>query len=237
MQKIVSINKIITLISYSKKSEERKNCPIKIKTSKENIYNDEYKNLSYFTDMKALNCLKDKPSYYGKKMTGDTNDFKTKWKNEKCHYWEMNGFCKYGDNCAFAHGEVELKNKKLNSNYKTKPCKQFFEIGFCPYGTRCQFSHKKESKIEKNNKNINNVSYVRVLYDVIKGEKVSEKLLKRPRLNTFENIAKCSNLFEMENYRKKLFDDINDLKNFNYSEEDNSTTFSGEEMRKRFLSY
>ena len=43
----------------------------------------------------------------------------------------MNGFCKYGDNCAFAHGEVELKNKKLNSNYKTKPCKQFFEIGFC----------------------------------------------------------------------------------------------------------
>jgi hypothetical protein len=149
----------------------------------------------------------------------------------------MNGFCKYGDNCAFAHGEVELKNKKLNSNYKTKPCKQFFEIGFCPYGTRCQFSHKKESKIEKNEKNINNVSYVKILYDIINGEKISEKLLKRPRLNTFENITKCSNLFEIENYRKKLFDDINDLKNFNYSEEDNSTTFSGEEMRKRFLSY
>ena len=59
----------------------------------------------------------------------------------------MNGYCKYGDNCAFAHGENELKNRKISFNYKTKPCKQFFEIGFCPYGSRCQFSHKKNLKI------------------------------------------------------------------------------------------
>ena len=32
-----------------------------------------------------------------KRCSGDTNDFKTKWKTEICHYWEVNGFCKYGD--------------------------------------------------------------------------------------------------------------------------------------------
>ena len=45
----------------------------------------------------------------------------------------MNGYCKYGDNCAFAHGENELKNRKISFNYKTKPCKQFFENSFCNY--------------------------------------------------------------------------------------------------------
>ena len=35
----------------------------------------------------------------------------------------MNGYCKYEDNCAFAHGESELKNRKISVNYKTKPCK------------------------------------------------------------------------------------------------------------------
>ena len=32
----------------------------------------------------------------------------------------MNGDCKYGDKCAFAHGESELKNRKMSNNYKTK---------------------------------------------------------------------------------------------------------------------
>ena len=39
-----------------------------------------------------------KRNSHPKRMSEDTNDFKTKWKTEICHYWEVNGFCKYGDN-------------------------------------------------------------------------------------------------------------------------------------------
>ena len=46
----------------------------------------------------------------------------------------MYGECKFGENCAFAHGDSELKQRKLTFNYKTKPCKQFFELGYCSYG-------------------------------------------------------------------------------------------------------
>lgn len=33
-----------------------------------------------------------------KYRSGDTRDFKTKWKTEICHFWNLNGQCKYGDN-------------------------------------------------------------------------------------------------------------------------------------------
>ena len=35
----------------------------------------------------------------------------------------MYGECKFGENCSFAHGDSELKQRKLTFNYKTKPCK------------------------------------------------------------------------------------------------------------------
>ena len=57
----------------------------------------------------------------------------------------MNNYCKYGENCTFAHRENELKNRKMSFNYKTKPCKKlFFENSFCIYWSGCQFSHKRE---------------------------------------------------------------------------------------------
>ena len=95
----------------------------------------------------------------------DYNNFKTKWKTEICRYWEMYGECKFGENCAFAHGDSELKQRKLTFNYKTKPCKQFFELGYCSYGSRCQFSHKKESLEGKANDNTekDKISYLKIL--------------------------------------------------------------------------
>ena len=81
----------------------------------------------------------------------------------------MNGYCKYEDNCAFAHGESELKNRKISVNYKTKPCKQFFEIGYCSYGRRCQFSHKKEIKFS------NSFSYLKSLTDLISMKKLMKE--------------------------------------------------------------
>ena len=147
----------------------------------------------------------------------DYNNFKTKWKTEKCRYWEMYGECKFGENCAFAHGDSELKQRKLTFNYKTKPCKQFFDIGYCSYGSRCQFSHKKESLDGKSDegKEKEKISYLKVLYDLSsEGNQVSHELLERPRLVVFENMAH-STLDESKSCKLKLYEDIINLKNEN----------------------
>jgi hypothetical protein len=147
------------------------------------------------------------------KYSEDKNDFKTKWKTEMCHYWEMYGFCKFGDACAFAHGSEELNKRKMSSNYKTKPCKQFFELGYCSYGVRCQFSHKllkecNEPNLENRNIEKKEVSYLKILSDFNNSSnQISHEVLKRPRLMTFENIASCS-LNETEKNRLELYGDI-----------------------------
>ena len=73
--------------------------------------------------------------------------YKQKKKTELCKNWEMSGTCKFGSNCAFAHGKDELVIKNhVPQNYKTKMCKQFHEDGYCPYGHRCQFLHLSTQK-------------------------------------------------------------------------------------------
>ena len=181
----------------------------------EKIYEDEYQGLIYSPLYPNIN--ENTIYYYIEKERDDFNNFRTKWKTEICRYWEMYGECKYGDNCAFAHGDSELKQRKMTFNYKTKPCKQFFELGYCTYGSRCQFSHKKEEdlKDQKNeieNKN-NNVSYLKIIEELLSEEnKISHELVKRPRLMTFENITHCT-LEESENSKLQLYKDIIDLKN------------------------
>ncbi|CAG9324803.1 unnamed protein product [Blepharisma stoltei] len=72
-------------------------------------------------------------------------DFKAKFKTEMCKNWE-NGCCEFGDQCAFAHGEAELRSRSgAIKKYKTKKCKQFYEQGYCIYGGRCQFQHREAS--------------------------------------------------------------------------------------------
>ena len=207
-------------------SKSKNNQIEKVTFEKEINYEDEYAGLA----AKKLPNEKQKPSYYGIKKSGDTNDFKTKWKTEICHYWEMNHYCKYGENCAFAHGENELKNRKLSMNYKTKLCKQFFETGYCPYGSRCQFSHKKEHVY---------INYINSISDFLKTEKINENYIKRPRLVTFENIYKA-NFEETKNNRIKLFEDIKNIKKIS---EDSISTESNENnqikninKRNRFMS-
>jgi hypothetical protein len=106
--------------------------------------------------------------------------FKAKFKTEKCKYWDLNKNCKYGDNCAFAHGSNEIRQKYIPStNYKTKKCKQFFENGFCPYGSRCQFLHKDED--------ITPFSYKNLLKAI--EEKGESKIDTSKRLKIFEKIT------------------------------------------------
>ena len=153
----------------------------------------------------------------GKKKSGDTMDFKTKWKTEKCHYWEMYGECKFGENCAFAHGDNELKQKTNNTNYKTKPCKQFFEEGYCNYGIRCQFSHKKSvyesyhNIKPKNKKNLNeNICYTNIIPELLTKGYVNINSVKRPRLSAFKEIVDCDNKEVMKN-RLLFYQDVLDI--------------------------
>lgn len=67
-----------------------------------------------------------------------------------CKNWERKGCCEYGNDCAFAHGGQELRQKThVTSQYKTKKCRGYHENGFCPYGSRCQFVHEERTKNRK----------------------------------------------------------------------------------------
>ena len=69
---------------------------------------------------------------------------KRNYKTELCERFENEGSCKYGENCQFAHGKHELREKKDNrpSSFKTVPCRNFWKNdGFCPYGKKCRFVH------------------------------------------------------------------------------------------------
>lgn len=50
-----------------------------------------------------------------------------------------------GDNCAFAHGEEDLRAKPI-ANYRTAKCRHFQDKGWCQYGPRCQFLHNVKPK-------------------------------------------------------------------------------------------
>jgi hypothetical protein len=84
-----------------------------------------------------------------KKKQAVEADFRMKYKTEVCKYWAAYGVCEFGDQCAFAHGKQDLREKvHTSNNYKTKKCVQYHENLYCPYGSRCQFLHS--SRMNKN---------------------------------------------------------------------------------------
>ena len=196
-------------------------------TYEKEIYDDEEDDYSGLAGNNYYNKNYKTSNWKSKKRSEDINDFKSKWKTEICHYWEMYGYCKYGDSCAFAHGTDELNKRKMSSNYKTKPCKQFFELGYCSYGVRCQFSHKllKECEEKKSDETQDEVSYLKILQDFNNSSnQISHEILKRPRLMTFEDIASCT-LDEKEKNRLELYEDILAVKK---KSEDHEHIFSDE---------
>ena len=139
---------------------------------------------------------------------GEAKDFKIKYKTELCKYFEINGYCKYGDKCAYAHGKENLRSKVTNTTaYRTKKCVQFFEQGYCPYGNRCQFAHQLKSNII-NNPYDRGMTYEKILETISKLENVEniKKLVEKPRLAVFEEI--CEN---KENTESRLLEDIKSL--------------------------
>ena len=139
---------------------------------------------------------------------GEAKDFKIKYKTELCKYYECNGYCKYGDKCAYAHGIENLRSKVTNTTaYRTKKCTQFFEQGYCPYGNRCQFAHQLKSNII-NNPYDKGMTYTKILETISKLENVGniKKLVEKPRLAIFEEICKNE-----EGNESRLLDDIKKL--------------------------
>ena len=133
------------------------------------------------------------------------SDFKIKYKTELCKYYEINGYCKYGDRCAYAHGKENLRSKVTNSTaYRTRKCVQFFENGYCPYGNRCQFAHQLTSNII-NNPYDRKMTYKKTLETISKLENLEnmKKLIEKPRLSIFKEIYPNKNLA-----KSTLFDDI-----------------------------
>ena len=140
---------------------------------------------------------------------GEAKDFKIKYKTELCKYYEINGYCKYGDKCAYAHGKENLRSKVTNTTaYRTKKCVQFFEQGYCPYGNRCQFAHQLKTNII-NNPYDRGMTYEKILETISKLENVEniKKLIEKPRLAVFGEI--CDN---KENTESRLLEDIKGLK-------------------------
>ena len=141
------------------------------------------------------------------------SDFKIKYKTELCKYYELTGQCKFGNNCAYAHGIENLRSKVTNTTaYRTKKCIQFFENGYCPYGNRCQFQHQLKNNII-NNPYDNEMSYKKILEIISKIENVRnvKKLVEKPRLDVFKEIT--GDINEDENQRR-LLDDIKGLDDF-----------------------
>lgn len=133
-----------------------------------------------------------------------TKDFKIKMKTELCSSWVETQTCKYGDNCAFAHGEDEIRKKvHVPSMYKTKLCQQFHESGVCAYGVRCQFIHsqnlgevlqKQQEELKPDFDLKKMLSYSQMLSDnamCIKERVVSSS---NPYLNEFNLIYKDVNM-------------------------------------------
>ena len=139
---------------------------------------------------------------------GEAKDFKIKYKTELCKYFEIDGKCKYGDKCAYAHGKENLRSKVTNTtDYKTKKCSRFFEQGYCPYGNRCQFAHEIKSNIT-NNPYDRGMTYGKILETLSKLENVEniKKLIEKPRLPVFKEIVD-----NKENKNSRLLEDIKSL--------------------------
>ena len=84
---------------------------------------------------------------------------------------------------------------------------------------------------------IKQITYI-MISDFLKSEKVSEQMLKRPRLMTFESLAQSNNLLK-EN-RMKLYEDIIEAKNeMKLTESDsvsNKMSDASSTQRGRFMS-
>jgi hypothetical protein len=132
------------------------------------------------------------------------NKIKVTKKTELCKNWELYRSCYFKDQCSFAHGEAELRQKPVieNPRYKTKPCKAFFEKKYCAFGNRCQYNHSKPpAAFEENFAN-----FTDQLYTVLLQNEHSDDFDLLRTLNAALNIKKFKRLENINLFfRLKVF--------------------------------
>ena len=191
----------------------------------QNIFIPKYKLISdsrkYSKDSSNLSTSNEDFSEHDLHFKGKASDFKIKYKTELCKFYELTGKCKYGDNCAYAHGKENLRSKVTNTTaYRTKKCIQFFENGYCPYGSRCQFQHQLKNNIV-NNPYDRGMSYKKILEIISKIENIRniKKLVGKPRLNIFKEITG-----EDDENKSRLLEDIKELIDDENNEDKNNNS-------------
>ena len=114
-----------------------------------------------------------------KNQNGHKKDYRSKIKSELCKKFMENGHCKFGNNCDFAHGLDELKEKKhVNSLFKTQVCKNFLQNN-CRFGDRCHFVHPVKS---------NQKSYKQALFEnSIAMLNINLSKMKEPKFDIIES--------------------------------------------------
>ena len=161
------------------------------------------------TSSKNKNKKKVQKKYKNKaEITINSFGVNKKYKTELCKYFEIRGYCKYGENCIYAHGEENLRLKVTNTKaYRTKKCDKFFEKGYCPYGNRCQFVHQLASNII-NNPYDKKMTYTKILEIFSEKEKIAyiDNIVEKERLPVFKNIVRNE-----ENIPRRLFNDFKNL--------------------------
>ena len=192
--------------NVQKNSEyKNKNSQNKLKQKEENNQKFQLDSLSFIPKSLKKFSNKFEDDYFKNKKTEKEEEeekekeeqSQKKYRTELCKYFEINGRCKFGDNCIFAHGKENLReNLCKKSGYKKRPCVNFFEKGFCMYGNRCQFSHDiKQFEKEENDKKENNFSYKLFFKELNMNlndecKKDIERIKERPRLKIFKKFVK-----------------------------------------------
>lgn len=68
------------------------------------------------------------------------------YKTEFCRNMMETNYCKFGDDCRFAHSRAELRTVSRQvahrDNYRTQPCVEYNK-GICYFGSRCWFLHER----------------------------------------------------------------------------------------------
>ena len=185
--------------------EDSKDSTNEINTSEEYLETNNNNTKNININKNKINKPKKQKKRNKGKFKSTAADFKVKYKTELCKYFEINGYCKYGESCAYAHGIENLRSKVTNTTYyRTKKCVQFFENGFCPYGNRCQFAHQLSTNII-NNPYDRKMTYKKTLETISKFENIGniKELIEKPRLSVFKEIIK-----NKKGIKSTLLDDI-----------------------------
>jgi len=155
-----------------------------------------------------------------------TTPYVHKFRTEMCKNFEFYGWCRFGEECSYAHTKVQIMMKNYVSvNYKTKLCKKFQASGYCPYGQRCLFIHEKKepqtqttsntvkskpstcfpktyADIVKNKENYDSCNGLPPLQHRKKSFKKSE--LEVPVMNSFSSVLIHSINVSLQEHQKKI---------------------------------